>query len=128
VNWLLVALGAAVGAPLRYLADRAVQARHDGVFPWGTFAVNAAGSLVLGALAGAALSGAGPTGSAGVQALLGTGLCGALTTYSTFSYETLRLAEGGRGLLAAANVTASVLAGLGAVHLGSTVAQALAAG
>lgn len=37
---LLVALGAAVGAPLRYLVDRAVQARHDSLFPWGTFAVN----------------------------------------------------------------------------------------
>ena len=45
---LLVALGAAVGAPLRYLVDRAVQARHDSVFPWGTLAVNIAGSFMLG--------------------------------------------------------------------------------
>jgi fluoride exporter len=48
---LLVALGAAVGAPLRYLVDRAVQAHHDSLFPWGTFAVNAAGSFLLGGLA-----------------------------------------------------------------------------
>jgi CrcB protein len=47
---LLVALGAAVGAPLRYLVDRAVQTRHDSLFPWGTFAVNAAGSFLLGGL------------------------------------------------------------------------------
>ncbi|MER6449349.1 fluoride efflux transporter CrcB [Streptomyces venezuelae] len=122
MNWLLVVVGAAVGAPLRYLLDRAVQARHDSVFPWGTFAVNAAACLVLGALAGAALAGA---ASSRLQLLLGTGLCGALSTYSTFSYETLRLAERGRGFLAAANVVASVLVGLGAVRLGSTAALRL---
>ncbi|QES55412.1 fluoride efflux transporter CrcB [Streptomyces venezuelae] len=122
MNWLLVVVGAAVGAPLRYLLDRAVQARHDSVFPWGTFVVNAAACLVLGALAGAALAGA---ASSRLQLLLGTGLCGALSTYSTFSYETLRLAERGRGFLAAANVVASVLVGLGAVRLGSTAALRL---
>ncbi|MFA7767979.1 fluoride efflux transporter CrcB [Streptomyces sp. NPDC048723] len=119
MNWLLVVAGAAVGAPLRYLLDRAVQARHESVFPWGTFVVNAAACLVLGALAGAALAGA---ASSRLQLLLGAGLCGALSTYSTFSYETLRLAERGRGFLAAANVVISVLVGLGAVHLGSQAA------
>ncbi|MFJ6798814.1 fluoride efflux transporter CrcB [Streptomyces sp. NPDC091268] len=122
MNWLLVAVGAAVGAPLRYLTDRAVQARHDSFFPWGTLAVNAAGCLVLGALWGAAQAG---SGSARLDLLLGTGLCGALSTYSTFSYETLRLAETGRGLPAAANVAASLLVGLGAVHLGAQVARQL---
>ncbi|MEY2228646.1 MULTISPECIES: fluoride efflux transporter CrcB [Streptomyces] len=125
MNWLLVVAGAAVGAPLRYLLDRAVQARLDGpdaVFPWGTFVVNATACLVLGTLAGAALAGA---ASSRLQLLLGAGLCGALSTYSTFSYETLRLAERGRGFLAAANVVMSVLVGLGAVHLGSRVARQL---
>ncbi|MER6251202.1 fluoride efflux transporter CrcB [Streptomyces sp. NPDC001584] len=122
MNWLLVVAGAAVGAPLRYLLDRAVQARHESAFPWGTFVVNAAACLVLGALAGAALAGA---ASSQLQLLLGAGLCGALSTYSTFSYETLRLAERGRGFLAAANVVMSVLVGLGAVHLGSRVALRL---
>ncbi|AWS41966.1 fluoride efflux transporter CrcB [Streptosporangium sp. 'caverna'] len=122
MNWLLVLIGGAVGAPLRYLTDRAVQARHDTVFPWGTFAVNVVGSLILGALTGAALSGAaGP----GVQLLLGTGFCGALTTYSTFSYETLRLAETGARFFAAANVIASIAAGLGAVFVGLALARAL---
>ncbi|MEJ8635913.1 MULTISPECIES: fluoride efflux transporter FluC [Streptomyces] len=119
MTWLLVALGAAVGAPLRYLTDRAVQARSDSLFPFGTFVVNAAGSLVLGAVAGASVS-------SGTYALLGTGLCGALTTYSTFSYETLRLTERGRGFLAAANVAASVLVGLGSVFLGAELARAWA--
>ncbi|GAA4945233.1 hypothetical protein GCM10023238_09270 [Streptomyces heliomycini] len=89
MNWLYVVLGAMAGAPLRYLTDRAVQSRHDSVFPWGTFTVNVTGSLVLGLLTGATAAGA--AGSR-LQLLLGTGLCGALTTYSTFSYETLRLA------------------------------------
>ncbi|MCX4959615.1 fluoride efflux transporter CrcB [Streptomyces virginiae] len=125
MNWLLVVAGAAVGAPLRYLLDRAVQARLDGpdaVFPWGTFVVNATACLILGTLAGAALAGA---ASSRLQLLLGAGLCGALSTYSTFSYETLRLAERGRGFLAAANVVMSVLVGLGAVHLGSQARQLL---
>ncbi|WP_030909965.1 fluoride efflux transporter CrcB [Streptomyces sp. NRRL F-5126] len=119
---LLVALGGAVGAPLRYLTDRAVQSRHDTVFPWGTFTVNVVGSLILGILTGAALAGAaGHT----LQVLLGTGLCGALTTYSTFSYETLRLAETGARFFAVANVAASVVAGLGAAFAGFAVAQSL---
>ncbi|WP_035847194.1 fluoride efflux transporter CrcB [Kitasatospora azatica] len=119
---VLVALGAVVGAPLRYLTDRAVQARHDSVFPWGTFAVNVVGSLALGLVAGAVLAGA---ASAQLQLLVGTGFCGALTTYSTFSYETLRLAESGARWYAAANVGASLLAGLGAVYAGTGLAGLL---
>ncbi|MGC9539112.1 fluoride efflux transporter CrcB [Streptomyces sp. UG1] len=122
MNWLLVIAGAAVGAPLRYLTDRAVQSRHDSVFPWGTFVVNVAGSLILGLLTGAVAAGAASTH---VQLLLGTGLCGALSTYSTFSYETLRLTETGAGRYAVANVVGSVAVGLGAAFLGVSVAQAV---
>jgi CrcB protein len=122
VSWLLVVAGAAVGAPLRYLVDRAVQARHDSVFPWGTFVVNAAGSLVLGAVAGAVAAGG---ASSQVQLLLGTGFCGTLTTYSTFSYESLRLAERGWSFLGVANAVGSLLVGLGAAFLGVTVAEGL---
>ncbi|MFJ2863012.1 fluoride efflux transporter CrcB [Kitasatospora sp. NPDC087314] len=122
MNWLLVVAGAVVGAPLRYLTDRAVQARHDSVFPWGTFTVNVVGSLVLGLVTGAVVAGA---ASAQVQVLLGTGLCGALTTYSTFSYETLRLVETGSGRYALANVVGGVVAGLAAVYAGAGLASAL---
>ncbi|MER8083625.1 fluoride efflux transporter CrcB [Streptomyces sp. NPDC058316] len=122
MNWLLVIVGAAVGAPLRYLTDRAVQSRHDAVFPWGTLAVNVSGSLVLGLLTGAATAGA---ATSHLQLLLGTGLCGALTTYSTFSYETLRLAEDGARFYAAANILASIVAGLGAAFAGVSLTQAL---
>ncbi|MGW6565683.1 fluoride efflux transporter CrcB [Streptomyces sp. NPDC054975] len=116
MNWLLVVAGAAIGAPLRYLTDRAVQSRHDSVFPWGTFAVNVVGSFVLGLLTGVS--------SAQAQLLLATGLCGALTTYSTFSYETLKLYEGGAKGYAAVNVAGSLAAGLGAVWLGAETATA----
>ncbi|MEU2155333.1 fluoride efflux transporter CrcB [Streptomyces sp. NPDC019396] len=122
MNWLLVVVGAAFGAPLRYLTDRAVQARHGSEFPWGTLAVNVAGSLVLGLIAGVS---AAEGRSSGVYALLGTGFCGALTTYSTFSYETLRLVERGRSRWAAANVGASLLVGLVAVWLGAGLAGGL---
>ncbi|MGX1673707.1 fluoride efflux transporter CrcB [Streptomyces sp. NPDC055400] len=121
MNWLLVIAGAMVGAPLRYLTDRAVQTRHDSVFPWGTFTVNVCGSLVLGLLTGAVAAGA---ASSQVQLLIGTGLCGALTTYSTFSYETLRLGEDGARLFAVTNVAASVASGLGAAFAGVALADA----
>ncbi|SCF22848.1 camphor resistance protein CrcB [Micromonospora viridifaciens] len=116
---LLIAIGAALGAPLRYLTDRAVQARHDSVFPWGTLTVNVAGSLLLGAVAGV------PTSPA-VTALVGTGFCGALTTWSTLSYETLRLARSGARRHALANVLVSIIAGLAAATLGYAAARALA--
>jgi CrcB protein len=120
ITGLLVAVGAAVGAPLRYLTDRAIQGRHDSVFPWGTLTVNVVGSLLLGFLVGL------PTGHA-MAALVGTGFCGALTTYSTFSYETLRLAQDGARFYAAANIVASVVAGLGAAYGGLLIAQAFTA-
>ena len=119
MNWLVVVAGGMIGAPLRYLTDRAVQSRHDSLFPWGTFVVNVTGCLILGTLTGAAA--AGPD----LRLFLGTGLCGALTTYSTFSYETLRLTETGAGLYAAANAVASVAAGLAAAFAGVAAGQAL---
>ena len=119
---VLVVLGAAVGAPLRYLTDRAVQARHDAVFPWGTFTVNVIGSFVLGVLIRGVAVHAVP-GS--LNALLGTGLCGALTTYSTFGYETVRLLEERVHAYAVLNVVASIVAGLGAAFCGTAVAAAV---
>ena len=122
MSLILVIAGAAIGAPLRYLSDRAVQARHDTVFPWGTFTVNVVGSLILGIVTGAVTAGG---ASPQVQLALGTGFCGALTTYSTFSYETLRLLEDDARLFAAANVVASIVAGLGAAFLGVAISRAL---
>ncbi|GAA1869608.1 fluoride efflux transporter CrcB [Pseudonocardia ailaonensis] len=108
---LLVIVGAVVGAPARYLTDRLVQSRHDTGFPWGTFTVNVVGSFVLGFVTGA-------TASPAITALVGTGFCGALTTYSTFGYETVQLAAGRSVLFATFNALGSVVAGLGAAGLG----------
>lgn len=113
---LWVALGAAIGAPARYLTDRWVQTRHDSVFPWGTLTVNLVGSFVLG-LVGAISVHLSPAAGAAI----GVGFCGALTTYSTFSYEIMRLLEDRAGFYAAANVGASLLGGFGAVGLGFTL-------
>jgi CrcB protein len=77
VTWLYVALGAAVGAPLRYLAGHLL----DGALPRGTILVNWAGSLLLGCFSALGLSG-------NAMALLATGFCGGLTTYSSFMVQT----------------------------------------
>lgn len=107
----LVMLGAAVGAPSRWAVDRFIQTRHPSLFPWGTFAVNVLGSLLLGLVLGA-------SAAAPLAALLGTGFCGGFTTFSTFSFETVRLAEQGRAGRAAVYVGASLVVGLAAASAG----------
>jgi len=119
---VLVLLGGALGAPVRYVVDLMVQSRHDSVLPWGTFVVNAAGSLVLGATAGGVAAAAGPDW---VLTLAGTGFCGALTTFSTFSFETVRLAEERALGAAAVNVAGSVVVGAAACAAGWSLATAL---
>ena len=119
---LLVLVGGALGAPVRYVVDLMVQSRHDSVLPWGTFVVNAAGSLVLGATAGGIAAAGGPHW---LLTLVGTGFCGALTTFSTFSFETVRLAEEGALGAAVVNVAGSVLVGAAACAAGWSVATAL---
>lgn len=118
----MVLLGGAIGAPMRYLTDLLVQSRHDSVFPWGTFTVNIVGSLILGITA-AVVTELGPP--AWVLALVGTGFCGALTTFSTFGFETVRLLEEGSVLTAAANCVASLAVGLGACAGGFAATVAL---
>ncbi|MFF0717384.1 fluoride efflux transporter CrcB [Micromonospora sp. NPDC003816] len=122
MNWLMVILGALVGAPLRYLIDRTVQARLGTAFPWGTFTVNLLACVALGLLAGFSTA---TTVPAALQHLIGTGLCATLSTYSTFSVETIRLTENGATLLAVANALGSVLAGLAALSLSSHLAIVL---
>ena len=114
----LVVIGGAMGAPLRYVTDLAVQRWHGGRFPWGTLAVNVVGCLLLGMVLGLAASGA---ASAEVLSLVGTGFCGALTTYSTFSFETVRLVEDGAFAAVLGNVLLSLGGGLGAGVLGWTI-------
>lgn len=111
---LLVMLGGAVGAVTRFAADRVLNAWD---MPLATFVVNVTGSFILGLL-----TGAGSTLPGAVGALVGTGFCGALTTWSTFAFQTVDLAGVGARRMAALNVAVTLVAGFAAVWLGRRLA------
>jgi CrcB protein len=117
-----VSVAGAIGAPARYVVERAVTSRRAGTFPLGTLVVNVSGSLVLGIIAGAALY----HGFGGApRAWLGTGFCGAYTTFSTFGLETVSLAERGEQRVATTYAVASTVIGCAAAALGLLVAAAV---
>ena len=108
---LLVVAGALVGAPLRLLATRL--AAHNGGDPArGTLTVNVVGSALLGLVLGAAAT------PPSVVALVGTGFCGTLTTFSTFGADVLRMVEQRQLARGLGHVAASVVLGVGAAALG----------
>lgn len=112
----LVVLGG-TGAVLRFQIDDWVGRRLGGELPWGTFAVNVAGTFALGLLTGARVAD-------GVLFVVGTGLLGSYTTFSTWMFETHRLAEDGESGNAWLNVVLSLAAGLGAAALGWWIGSA----
>ncbi len=119
---VVVALAGGVGAVLRYLADGAVQDRVSGPFPFGTLAVNLVGSLVLGLATGLSwYHGLG----ADDRALVGTGFCGGLTTWSTASWESVRLVETRLYREAFAYTLGGLVAALVAATAGIALAAAL---
>ncbi|MFB7559702.1 fluoride efflux transporter FluC [Streptomyces brevispora] len=120
-DWLLVIAGALVGAPLRYYLGVDAKFRLHSVFPWGTFAANAGASLLLGFIAEAAADG---DLGARLHLLLAAGFCGALSTWSTFSYELLTLTSARRVTLAAGYLLLTVCAGVGLSFAGAAVARA----
>ena len=120
-TWAGLVVAGGVGAAARYLLDARIQGRVQSAFPWGTLLINASGSLLLGLITGAALYHAFP---ATTKVWLGVGFCGAYTTFSTFTFETVRLLEEGAAADAALNVALS-LAG-GAVAAAAGLARAAA--
>lgn len=108
----LVFLGGGIGCALRYGAGLAVA---SATFPCATFVVNAVGSLAIGLFGGWASRFG---WSDEMRLLLTTGLCGGFTTFSTFSKESLALAEAGRWCVFATYAIGSVAAGIAAVALG----------
>jgi len=114
-----LAVAGAIGAPARYLLDRAVSRRVAGARPVGTLMVNVSGSLVLGFIAGLALY-HGLTSTP--KTIVGTGFCGAYTTFSTFTYESLRLVEYGEVRTATENVGVSLVLQALAAALGMALA------
>ena len=126
--FLLVALGSAAGGVLRFgagvAAARWVQPVALGGFPYATLGVNVLGSLLMGVLAGWLGHAGAPAG--GWQTLLGVGMLGGFTTFSTFSLEAVSLIERGAPALALAYVVTSLGAGIGALWLGMTLTRSMA--
>ncbi len=118
-----VAVASGVGAQARFSLDLLVQRRLGGsVLPWGTMTVNVVGSAALGALV--ALTQAGRLDET-VEIVLAVGLCGAFTTFSTWTFETVRLLEEGALWEATLNVGLSLVLGMAAALLTYGAVQAL---
>jgi CrcB protein len=117
VTWIAVGLAGGCGAVARALLTHAVNVRAGRAFPYGTLAVNLSGAVVLGVIAGSGLSG-------DALRIVGIGLVGAYTTFSTWMLETHHANALGRRGRAVANIVVSLAAGLFAVWLGRTVGRA----
>ncbi|MET7281351.1 fluoride efflux transporter CrcB [Kribbella sp. NPDC005582] len=118
---LLIALGAAIGAPLRFIVDkllvtRLLRATGDRMpLPWGTFAVNVIGSFVLGLMTGVT--------NQNWTLLVGVGFCGSFTTYSTFAAETTAQFDSGQRAKALLSVLLTLGFGLLAAVFGASLTK-----
>ena len=122
-SWLWVALGGALGSMARWALSGVVQRWSGTAFPWGTFAVNLLGSLLIGAVTALALERALVPPPA--RLFLVTGVLGGFTTFSALSYETFALLRDGQWLAAAGYALGSVVAGVGATVAGYGLALRL---
>ena len=123
MNLLLVVLGGGLGAGSRYLLGGWLHGQLGNGFPWGTFAVNASGSLMIGLVFGLAQRGSLPPAA---TLFLAVGVLGGFTTFSAFSYETMRLLANGSVGASLLNVAGQFAVGLVAVYAGFAAARALA--
>lgn len=124
-NLFLVMLGGAIGSAARYGVGRLGVALLGPAFPWGTLAVNIVGGFLMGLL-GAALVRVGEEAEQ-ARLLLGVGVLGGFTTFSSFSIETFAMIERGDVLTALGYVLASVIGAIGAVAIGMHLARAVTA-
>ncbi|MCZ0914256.1 CrcB family protein, partial [Gordonia amicalis] len=117
---LAVVVAGALGAVVRFVVDGAVKWKWPSITPWGTFVINVTGSALLGVLAGLVIFQGAPHE---LQAVVGTGFCGGYTTFSTASFEVVRLAENRQRLVAAgyAGITLTVSVAACAVGLALVV-------
>jgi len=111
-SWLWVAIGGALGSIARWALSGAVQRWTGSTYPWGTFTVNAIGSLAIGVLAALALERTLVPPAA--RLFLITGVLGGFTTFSAFSYETMALLRDGQWVAASAYAFGSLVVGVGA--------------
>lgn len=119
----LIALGGAVGSIARYLIGGAIQRSSASGFPVGTLFVNVAGCFLIGIFVRYLLN---MQTSAELRALLVVGFCGGFTTFSTFSFETVGLIEGGEYARAATYILGSVVLCLMATFAGMAAVSAIA--
>ena len=122
MSLLLVVLGGGVGAGSRYLLGGWLQGQPGNGFSWGTFAVNALGSLMIGLVFGLAQRGSLPPAA---TLFLAVGVLGGFTTFSAFSYETMRLLANGSVGASFLNVAGQFAVGLVAVYAGFAAVRAL---
>lgn len=122
-GWAWVALGGALGSLARWGLSGAVQRWTGAAFPWGTFAVNLVGSLLIGVVTALALERALVPPPA--RLFLVTGVLGGFTTFSALSYETFALLRDGQWLAAAGYALGSLVAGVGATIAGYGLALKL---
>ena len=122
-NVLLVGVGGFVGSVARYLVAVLFANQFSSVFPFATLTVNVIGCFMIGIIF--ALSDRGNILSPEWRVLLTTGFCGGFTTFSTFSYESLRLLQDGEYLYVGAYVLASVVVGLAATYVGIILIRSL---
>ncbi|MDJ0394514.1 fluoride efflux transporter CrcB [Rhodococcus sp. G-MC3] len=109
---LLLAMAGALGATARFVVDSFVKSKLRGTsFPWATVGINITGSLVLGFLAGLVVF---RNGSNDLQTVIGTGFCGGYTTFSTASYETVRLVQSGKRFQALISSVGTLTLSIGA--------------
>jgi len=119
---VLTLLAGATGALARFLLDASIKQRWRSPFPLATVVINVTGSALLGMLAGIVLF----HGESSMwQTVVGTGFCGGYTTFSTASFETVRLVQQDRRALALLNAIGSLITSVGACAVGLAVAWAL---
>jgi len=102
---LVICLAGGIGAVTRFMLDGLIRTRLGRRFPWGTVFINVSGALLLGFITALALHNG---VSAKEKLVVGTGFCGGYTTFSTASFEAVRLLEEKRWLAAAAHITANI--------------------
>jgi CrcB protein len=122
VTLMMVGLAGGLGAGTRFMVDGLIRARFRSALPLGTVAINVTGSFLLGLVAGLVLAQAAPPE---VQAIAGTGFLGGYTTFSTASFETVRLIQSRRTGLALLNGVGTAAAAVGAAAGGLALAALL---
>lgn len=117
---LAISLAGGLGAVSRFMGDGLIRSLAGRDFPWGTFTINVSGSFLLGLLTGAVLYG---HGSPDIRLVLGTGFCGGFTTFSTASFEAVRLIEEKRYLTSVIQIAGQIVLALLAAALGLWLAK-----